>query len=134
MAPSAVERPGDKPDKRVAFPEVFARLKRILVAQTPPLSVATESASDYAVVAKPSLQYPDGQPFGVVQVKKAYVSYHLFPVYLFPDLLEGMPEPLRKRMQGKSCFNFTKVDETLLSDLARLTEAGLTRFEREGRV
>ena len=32
-------------------------------------------------------------------------------------------------MQGKSCFNFTKVDEPLISELARLTKAS---FEATG--
>jgi hypothetical protein len=40
-----------------------------------------------------------------VQIKKNYVIYHLMPVYLNPGLLEGMSPGLRKRMQGKSCFN-----------------------------
>jgi hypothetical protein len=119
---------------RDEFPTVFARLKQVLRPHVPPLSVATETASDYGVVAGQTATYPDGQPFGVVQIKTNYVSYHLFPVYLFPDLLDGIPEPLRKRMQGKSCFNFTKVDETTMTDLARLTEAGLARYEGEGLV
>ena len=35
-------------------------------------------------------------------------------------------------MQGKSCFNFTTIEEPLLAELTRLTEAGVGRFEREG--
>lgn len=116
---------------RDEFPPVFARLKHVLWSHAPPLAVATEAAADYGVVAKPTAKYPDGLPFGVVQIKKNYVSYHLFPVYLFPELLDGIPEPLRKRMQGKNCFNFTKIDETTMADLARLTAAGLERYERE---
>jgi len=113
------------------FPTVFARLKQVLRPHVPPLSVAAETVSDYGVVAAPTPTYPDGLPFGVVQIKKNYVSYHLFPVYVFPELLDGIPEPLRKRMQGKSCFNFTKVDETTFADLTRLTAAGFARYERE---
>jgi hypothetical protein len=33
-----------------------------------------------------------------------------------------MSPGLRKRMQGKSCFNFTKLDEELFAELAVLTE------------
>jgi hypothetical protein len=39
--------------------------------------------------------------------------------------LEGISEELRRRMQGKSCFNFTAVDETLFEELADLTRAAL---------
>jgi hypothetical protein len=33
-------------------------------------------------------------------------------------------------MQGKSCFNFTKVDEGLVEELAELTRAGIERFRQ----
>lgn len=42
--------------------------------------------------------------FGGVEIKKTYVSAHLMPVYVHPDLLNCAGEPLRKRTQGKSCF------------------------------
>lgn len=53
--------------------------------------------------------------------KKSQVAFHLMPVYRDPDLLDDLNESLLKRMQGKSCFNFTKVDDALLSELADLT-------------
>jgi hypothetical protein len=34
-------------------------------------------------------------------------------------------------MQGKSCFNFTSVDEKLFNELAELTERGYERFKQE---
>jgi hypothetical protein len=70
--------------------------------------------------------------FGAVQTKKNYVSYHLMPVYVYPDLLDGISPELRRRMQGKSCFNFSRVDETLVAELARLTERGLQRYREHG--
>lgn len=63
-----------------------------------------------------------------MRVGKAYVSYHLMSVYACPDLLKTMTPELKKRMQGKSCFNFKEVDETLFKELARLTKAGAMRF------
>jgi hypothetical protein len=38
------------------------------------------------------------------------------------------------RMQGKSCFNFKKIDKGLFAELAKLTDAGYKRFERDGWV
>ncbi len=40
------------------------------------------------------------------------------PVYVFPELLGAVRPLLRKRMQGKSCFNFTRVDPALFEELA----------------
>jgi hypothetical protein len=63
--------------------------------------------------------------------RKGYVSYYLMPVYVFPDLLDNISDDLRKRMQGKSCFNFKVVDKTLFKELADLTKAGYERYEKE---
>jgi hypothetical protein len=72
--------------------------------------------------------------FGGVQIKKRYVSYHLMPVYVNPDLLAGLSPELKKRMQGKSCFNFSAIDESLMSELAELTEAAFADYRRQGFV
>jgi hypothetical protein len=44
----------------------------------------------------------------------AYVSFYLMPVYMYPDLVDGISLELTKRKQGKSCFNFETVDDHLL--------------------
>jgi hypothetical protein len=36
---------------------------------------------------------------------------------------------LKKRMQGKSCFNFTAIDKDCFAELGRLTAAGLKKFK-----
>jgi hypothetical protein len=70
--------------------------------------------------------------FGAVRIGKNYVSYHIMPIYTNPDLLKGISPELKKRMQGKSCFNFTHVDERLFQELAELTERGYECFKKEG--
>ena len=72
--------------------------------------------------------------FGAVRNGKRYVSYHLMPVYAFPDLLEGISPELKKRMQGKSCFNFTRIDEGLFAELSDLTARGYERFKQAGLI
>jgi hypothetical protein len=52
-------------------------------------------------------------------------------VYASPALLKGMSPELKKRMQGKSCFNFKEVDEKLFKELAQLTKAGAAKFSDE---
>jgi hypothetical protein len=49
-------------------------------------------------------------------------------VYVSPELMKGMSPELKKRMQGKSCFNFKAVDEKLFKELAKLTKVGAGRF------
>jgi hypothetical protein len=72
----------------------------------------------------------EGKPWGYVagtRVGKRYVSYYLMSVYGQPDLLDSLSPGLRRRMQGKSCFNFTTVDELLVAELDALTAKAVAR-------
>ena len=62
---------------------------------------------------------------------KNYVSFYLMSVYTSPGDSQGMSPELKKRMQGKSCFNFKVIDEKLFSELAGLTKAGAAKFNDE---
>lgn len=72
--------------------------------------------------------------FGGVEIKKNYVAAHLMPVYVHPDMLENLSPELKKRMQGKSCFNFKKPDEQLFNELDELIKAGVLRFGEDGKL
>lgn len=47
---------------------------------------------------------------------------------MFPDLLLGASAALKKRMQGKACFNFKAVDEDAFEELEALTRRGREAF------
>jgi hypothetical protein len=64
--------------------------------------------------------------FGAVEITRRYVSYHLLPVYMAPAGVLPVSDNLRRRMQGKSCFNFTRVDEDLFAELADLTRRAVS--------
>ena len=70
--------------------------------------------------------------FGGVKIKKNYVSAHVMPVYVHPELLATISPALRKRMQGKACFNFKVKDEALLDELGALIARGVESFARDG--
>jgi hypothetical protein len=73
-----------------------------------------------------------GQPmwFGGVQTMKNYVSYHLMPVYSHASLAATIPPDLKKRMQGKSCFNFKAEDPALFEQLEALTRAAAAIYAK----
>lgn len=111
------------------FDAVFARLKQILKRHAGELFVKEEKPGNYYLE---TVSYKGKRLFfGAVQARKSYVSYHLMPVYAFPGLLKGMTPELKRRMQGKSCFNFTAPDEKLFSELGKLTDAGFEKFRAE---
>lgn len=70
--------------------------------------------------------------FAAVRAGKNYVSYHLMSIYAAPAMMEGMSPELKRRMQGKACFNFTSVDQRLFSELRELTAAGYKNFKKRG--
>ncbi len=104
------------------FSTLYSRLREEMLAIAGDLKICEDKEGLLYINAKE----PDSKGrklyFGGVQIKKNYVSYHLMAVYMNPKLLEQISQPLRKRMQGKSCFNFSKVDEELLDELRLLTK------------
>jgi hypothetical protein len=50
---------------------------------------------------------------------------------MYPELLTDISPELRKRMQGKSCFNFKKVEPGLFEELKDLTRKGVEKFKQE---
>jgi hypothetical protein len=116
---------------QVDFPIVFEKLKAILKPYEKDLTVKTDSMDTFYLDGPHSEKWKKELFFGSAQIKKNYVSFYLMPVYMYPDLLKGISPELEKHMQGKSCFNFKKVEPELLQELAELTEKGYVRFQRE---
>ncbi len=115
----------------VDFSPVFNQLKVILKTYATKLIVTTDSPNNYYLDGPYNEKYKRNIFFGSVQVKKNYVSYYLMPVYACPDLLDDISPELKKHMQGKSCFKFTKVEPELFKELANLTHKGFERFKKE---
>lgn len=115
------------------FPAVFAGLRAIVEPYAPEMEVNADTDVEYGLQTR-WRRAKDGYPghFAMVKVGKRYVSYHLMPVYGFPELQDDMSDALRSRMQGKSCFNFTAVDEALFTELATLTRRGYDAFAANG--
>jgi len=114
--------------------DVFRRSVNPTDANAPASRKSVEPAPDtgYLLLGAPTEKYPDGLMFGAVNLGKRYVSYHLMCVYLAPDLLGALSPELRRRMQGKSCFNFTKVDEKLFDELSAITASGRDLYAARG--
>ncbi|WP_322795603.1 hypothetical protein [Tepidiforma sp.] len=112
----------------------FAALREVLRPYAGQLVVRADSDDELALDTRHRL--PGGRLlfFGSVQKRKAYVSYHLFAVYTDPDLLDGLSAGLRRRMQGKSCFNLKAPEAELVEELRALTAAAFARYRERGYV
>jgi hypothetical protein len=113
--------------------EVFERLRAVYRRCEARCVVLSDAPGKY-YLGTHHVREKDGYRiwFGGVEIKKRYVSAHLMPVYASPELLQAISPALRKRMQGKACFNFTRVDAALFEELAQLVAAGEERFASKG--
>ena len=114
-------------DRDAEFARVFDRLKGVIEPYAREFHVTYDSPTGYGVDMAPEGERDPTTWFAGVRLGKRYVSYYLMPVYVEPSLLDDISPELRRRMQGKSCFNFGSVDEGLFAELAELTRRGYER-------
>lgn len=120
---------------RDGFDSIFARIRAMYAAHAA-LAVAKADGPGSYHLDTHETRAKDGYRtyFGGVEIKKNFVSAHLFPVYTDPSLLDAASPELKKRMQGKSCFNFKKIDEPLLAELEQLIDRGAALYREQGRL
>ena len=125
------------------FETVFNRLKTILQKHAENFTVNPETNGSYGLQSKPgpaTLQAWGGKmkkpvmPVAWIEIGKAYVSYHLIGLYTNTALQNRMSKELKSRMQGKTCFNFKKTDETLFKELEQLTALSIADFKKAGYI
>jgi hypothetical protein len=118
-------------DRADNFAAAFFALKRIFAPHVKHLKVNADTRSRFYLETKaPTYK---GKPlfFGAVISGRAYVSFHLMPLYWDASLRKKVSPELKKRMQGLSCFNFTGPEPILFRELGKLTSAGLALYRRK---
>ena len=118
-------------DRSDSFAAAFFGLKRIFAPYTKTLNVNADTRTRFYLETKSSSY--KGKPlfFGAVISGRANVSFHLMPLYWDGSLAKKLSPELRKRMQGKSCFNFTAPDQRLFRELAKVTAGGFALYRRK---
>jgi hypothetical protein len=116
-----------------AFAGVSAALRPVLARYGKRLRVQADGPHGYSLESNLPSPFPQhkGNPlfFGAVRTGKAYVSYHLMPLYMCPTLMERISPELKRRMQGKSCFNFKAVPSAeIIEELKNLTSAAFEQW------
>jgi hypothetical protein len=111
---------------------VFDRLRAVLAAHVDGMDVVHDEPGNYHLNTRHVRKDGYVLMFGAVRTGARSVSYHLMPLYMSGDLVDGMSDGLRRRMQGKSCLNFSTVDEVLVAELESVT-ARAARIARSPR-
>ncbi|MBT8142645.1 MAG: hypothetical protein HKN88_10205 [Gammaproteobacteria bacterium] len=118
--------------KHEEFKNIFSKLRAILKQHENKLVVVKNTEDNYYLDTAHIMKNQKPLFFGATNIKKNYVSYHLMPVYVNPELLSGISPELEKRRQGKSCFNFKTSDPVLFKELAKITRAGIADYKSQG--
>jgi hypothetical protein len=113
------------------FAPVFAALRKLLESYRGNLAVQTDQPGNYHLEAPFILHRGKPLYFAGVKTGKSYVSFHLIAAYFNPAMKKAISPALRKRMQGKACFNFTAIDEACFAELDRLIAESLKIFKSE---
>jgi hypothetical protein len=127
----------------VSLEPIFKRLRTILQEQQANFPMKSDTAilfSLEAPVGPATIKAWGGKakapsiPVAWVEVKRNYVSFHLMGICMNPKLEAKLSGSLRTRMQGKSCFNFKAIDETLFQELGKVTAESLAALKKGGFV
>jgi hypothetical protein len=115
-----------------AFETTFAALKNVLKPFERHFDVVKDTRNAYYLASKTAKTRSKAAIwFGGVEIKKNYVSFHLISVSAAPQLVKDLSPSLKKRMQGKSCFNFTDVEPAHLKELDVVTKKGYAGFIKQ---
>ena len=110
---------------------VFEKLKSILKPYSSKLIVKADTSDGFSLDGTYNEKWKKELFFGAAQIKKNYVSFYLMPVYMYADLSKDISPELKKHRQGKSCFNFKKIEASLFDELTQLAEQAFERFIKE---
>ncbi|WP_315388354.1 hypothetical protein [uncultured Stenotrophomonas sp.] len=114
--------------------DVFTALRNLLLPYRHRLLVVHDEDGHFYANCQNTDAKGKAQFFGAVKASGRKLVLHFMPVYDFPELLDNISPALKKRMQGKSCFNFDAYDPALLQELQTLIEQGVARYEGAGKL
>lgn len=114
--------------------DAFATVRALVERHAPALVVTTDTPDEYYLDTPHFRKAKTPLFFAAVKRKPAGATLYLSAAYTDADLLDGVPEALRKRMTGKSCFVFKTLDDAQEDALAALLDAALERYRAHGFV
>lgn len=68
---------------------------------------------------------------GIIQ-QKHFVGFYFMPVYSHPKKFDIKHPDVKKFLKGKSCFNVTHTDKSILGEIDRLLKEGKALYKKEG--
>ena len=114
--------------------ELFDELKSVLCAYSSEMNVVHDEPNYYYLNTTKKDQKGKAIFFGMVKVGAKNVSFHLMPLYDDPSLANPISPALKRKMKGKSCFHFSKIQPELIIELGTLTKRCVESYQTLGRI
>jgi hypothetical protein len=120
------------------FDAVFRDLRAILERQAATFSVSDDGPKRYcldAPIGPATVKSWGGKvkrktiPVAWAEIGKAYVSFHLMGLEAASS---AMSPALKARLQGKTCFNFSKPEAALFEELEAVTVRSIAALRKAG--
>jgi hypothetical protein len=120
------------------FDAVFTELRAILRRQAGSFSVSDDGPMRYcldAPIGPATLKSWGGKakrktiPIAWTEIGKGYVSFHLMGLEAASSAISPA---LNARLQGKTCFNFSKPDTALFEELEAVTAHSIAALRKAG--
>jgi len=120
------------------FDAVFRDLRAILERQAATFSVPDDGPKRYcldAPIGPATVKSWGGKvkrktiPVAWAEIGKAYVSFHLMGLEAASS---AMSPALKARLQGKTCFNFSKPEAALFEELEAVTVRSIAALRKAG--
>ena len=118
--------------------DLFAALKKRMLDMEGTLHARINKEGQVELAGKKEVmqgkQKVDGHYFASIVKKPGDVRFYFFPIYTHVDEFAEIPEIIRKRLKGKSCFHIKKTDGDELHHITDLMQKGLELYIRDGLV
>jgi hypothetical protein len=117
--------------------EIVSILKKNLKKYSPPMVASKGSAEGYSLIGNKPVPYGydkkiiPGMFFAAVQHAKDSVTFHFFPCYMNEQILAVAPT-LVKKLKGKTCFHFKKVEDVNEKELNAILKKGVSAWKKMG--
>ena len=122
---------------------IFNKLKAAMLQYSPPMVVPKKNlgrADAFELIGNTPVPYGSkkvivpGMFFVSIVNGKSMVSFHFFPIYMNKEAFKDLAPLTMKCLKGKSCFNFTKVEQVNEKEIAALLKKGVAVWKKLGYV
>lgn len=120
---------------KTSLNSVFQDLKKILSKYEKGLSITGDQKTSYNLYSAKEVflagKMRTDNFFAGIKIQGSFVGFYFMPIYTHPELTKIIPEELRKKLKGKSCFHIKTQDNETYRLIDELLKQGYDFYKKE---